>query len=185
MIVNLTKIVRYRPLTKSAKGIDRLKELAEYYGLEEVEFRREFTLFLAYLVRRHIQNAVKTQKIGGVPMKLKYRPLNKKYNKSKPKSSQDKFWVNTDFLIKNLKVWQLKNGDVYIGYRFNNVHKNFKKGKNGRRVKARDIMVWLEKGTKKIPPRPLFSVIVRNIAKNISFYLDMFHRNIQKGIIKL
>ena len=146
---------------------------------------KKFTLFLAMLIKRHISNAVKTQKISGKPMRLVYKPLSHRYNKSKPKKTQNKFWVNQDFLIKNIKVWQLKNGDVFIGYRANAVHKATPYRKGKKRVKASDLMVYLEKGTKKIPPRPLFTIIVRNVAKNISFYLRMFIKTIDKGYVKI
>ena len=185
MVVNLTKLIRYRPLTKSIKGQVVLGQLAIERNVPPERLMRAFTLFLAVLIRRHVQNAVKTQKIGGKPMSMVYKPLSPKYNQSKPLQTQGKFWRNTDFLIANLKVWQLKNGDVFVGYRGNAVHRGTPYQAGKKRVKASQVMVYMEKGTKKMPPRPLFSVIVRNIAKNISFYLEMFIRQLDKGQIKI
>jgi len=185
MVVNLTKLARYKPLTRSKKGKALIVSIARDLNITEEVIMRKFTLFLAMLIKRHIQNAVKTQKISGKPMKLVYKSLSPSYNKRKPKKTQNKFWRNTDFLIDNLKVWQLKNGDVFIGYRGNAVHKgtHYKVGK--KRVKASELMVFLERGTSKIPARPLFTVVVRNIAKNIFFYLEMFIQTIQKGYVRL
>jgi len=185
MNVNLTKLARYRPLTKSVRGNALVDSVAREYGVTPERVMKEFTLFLAVLIRRHIQNAVKTQKIAGRKMKYAYKPLSSRYNQTKPDKYKDKFWINSDFLIKNLKVWQLKKGDVYIGYRNNAVHKGTPYKSGQKRVKASDLMVYLERGTKKIPPRPLFTVIIRNIAKNIFFYLEMFVKNVRKGNIRL
>ena len=185
MNVNLTKIARYQPLTKSKKGRAYIIAVAKEFNTSEELLMRKFTFFLGMLVKRHIQNAVKTQKISGKPMRMVYKPLSSKYKASKPKSTRDKFWINSGFLIENLKLWQLKNGDVFIGYRGNAVHKGKPYRRGSKRVKASDVMVYVERGTKKIPPRPLFTIIVRNIAKNISFYLEMFVNTIRQGYVKI
>lgn len=185
MVVNLTKIVRYRPLSKSVKGQSYMQLMAQELNVTERLLMQKFTLFLAMLIRKQVAEAVRTQTIRGKPMRLVYRKLNKKYNDSKPTATKGKFWTNKDFLIKNLKVWQVNSGDVFIGYRSNAVHKATPYSRGKKRVKASNLMVYLEKGTKKIPPRPLFSIIVKNIAKNISFYLKMFHSTIEKGYVKI
>jgi len=178
MVLNLTKLANYKPLTRSKKGIAKLVLVSEQLNIPYNELMRGFIMFLAELVKTKIQHSVQTQTIAGKPMRLIYPKLSPKYNASKPKSSQGKFWINSGFLIENLRIWQVKNGNVFIGYRGNAVHKGKPYMQGHKRVKASEVMLYVERGTRKMPPRPLFTVIVKVIAKNISFYLDMYLKSI-------
>lgn len=178
MKINLTKLARYQPLSKSKKGQELLFITANEFDTTPEYIMRLFVRYLGALIVHRIQQSVKTQTINGRPMKLLYKPLSEKYNNSKPAKFKDKFWINSDFLIKNLQMWQLKSGDLYIGYRHNRIHPKSK-------TTVRDIMMFVERGTKNMPPRPLFTIIVRGIAKNITSHLERFIMGIQQGKVRV
>lgn len=167
-LININKITKYQPMknktSKNIKRTDFIDEKAVELDRDIDWFYEEFTRYMAIIIVNRIKHSVQTQTVGGKSMKSKYKPLSKSYNKSKPKRTQGKFWINSDYLIKNIKVF--KRGSSWnIGY------PKIIRHPSGKDVPAHDILVFLEKGTKNgVPARPLITPTLKIVAKNLDGY---------------
>lgn len=169
VILNVTKAIKYLPLSKDTsknKGrYDIIYEIALNNKTTTDEIELNFGLYLAKIIFERVQTSIVTQTINGKPMSSIYPKLSQKYNNSKPLKARDKFWINTGKLLKQMRVWKSASG-VNVGFAPN------KKYSHG--AKIGDVAVWLEKGTKFVPPRPLFTPQVVFISKNIDAYFKHF-----------
>ena len=166
MIVAISKIAT-RGLDRYPKKKD-IQPTLDRYKIDYNLFKKQFAVYLGLVIRDRIQQAVKKQLVIGQPMSDKYKPLSKAYNDRKPKKTRDRYYENTGWLIKHLKMWQ-EDGTVYIGYTEKTLHPSG--------VPAQDIILWLEKGTKYIPARPLFRPVFKFVTRHIDEYLENFIKN--------
>ena len=140
-------------LSKSTK-IDRF--LANIFDWELEKIFEEFTIYVLNLYKSLILHAIKDQRFP-----KKYPPLSPAYAKYKKDNRMKQgFWQATGFSQINLNYWKLKKGHFAIGFKQNLEHPS-----NGERVWK--IHNWVERGTKKMPPRPLYSPIAKSIQKHI------------------
>jgi len=174
--INISKLLYYSPLKKSKRGKEVIRILAETYNKPEDYILERFAIYLGALIKAKVKKAIKTQRIKGRPMKMVYPSLSESYKKRKNYKNRDKFYLNTEMFYKELKAWK-RGENIYIGFPKRLKHKNG--------AYLSDILVYLEKGTSRIPPRPLFSVVVTSIAKNIIYYLYSFVKKVAKNEIKL
>lgn len=173
LVINITKITSV--VIKKNKGETFKQDLNTKH--REGTLENAFSMYLAYLIVKRVQEAVKLQQLNGVPMKTLYKPLSNSYNKSKPKQTQDKFWKNSDYLIKNLKIWR-NRASIYLGYHYSAKHPS-----NGANIT--DVMKYNEFGTKKMQARSLFKPVVQLVIKNSDIVVQSFLSTIKKngGII--
>lgn len=176
VLIRVTRIMDFYPLSEKART-DRAKqrdtEISSVSSLFEVDNDAviySFGRYLADIIRLRVKEAVATQMIAGVSMKKLYPPLSDSYKRRKVQANRDRFWVNTDWLIKNLKVWKYKR-EIFIGYPPGHVHA---KG----RAKASLVMMWVEQGTKKMPARALFGPVVKAVSKRIDDYWKYFYQRV-------
>ena len=54
-------------------------------------------------------------------MRRLYKPLSEKYSKRKPRGTKNKFYINSGFLYKNIKVYRY-NGQYFIGFPTTTIH---------------------------------------------------------------
>lgn len=169
-LINITKITKYSPLfkqtSKNKSRFLKLDEIAYKYDIEVYELQKMFAIYLARIIAMRVQEAIKTQKINGKSMKSIYTPLSSSYKNTKVTKNKNKFWINTEFLVKNLKVYRAgRYGDIYIGF-----PKNVKHPTNDTRVQ--DIMMYNE------AKRPLFKPILRFVSKRLDKYFNAFISNL-------
>jgi len=177
-VINISNVVQYKPLSRNTKGtrriLDDISDMAYDLNVPQEKILYMFAKFLAETVKHRIKVSVDKQQVLGKPMKSVYKPLNNNYKKRKVPKNRNKFWVNTGFLVKNLKVYQAR-GTLYVGYPKYVKHKSSN-------VNMQMLISFLEKGTKKQPPRPLITPIVRSISKHIDELYDMFKRELVKNM---
>lgn len=131
-----------------------VKMWAKYFNVTPTELLTAFGFYLLRLLKMRVQHSVETQTIDGMKMAYIYRRLSKHYKKKQPKNT-DKFWIDTEFLIRSVRVWrdpQYKT-KVYFG-----IPKSIKHPES--KLPAYVLFKFLEFGTKRngkqiIPPRPL------------------------------
>ena len=164
MKFNVTKYL------KNKRKYRRIAELFSKYKQHDL-VEQLFVKFMAKAVLFWIKDAVKKQRIGYRHMSSIYPPLSPKYKKRKKLENRNKFWINTGWLIDNLKMWKYK--DWFIGYPTYIKYKN-------KRVKAGQVFLFLEKGTSKVPPRPLFSEALKWFDRNFDKLAIKFFENLEK-----
>ena len=179
-MIHVTKVLSYQPLSgpASAASQERLRkidELAKLYHVDPEAVTVAFGRYLVEVIRERVRWSVQTQTVGHRAMKAIYKPLSESYKKRKVPANRDKFWVNTDFLIRHLRVWK-HSGQIYLGYPKHVMHPETKDRKKP--VWAALIMMWLEHGTSRTPARPLFTPVVDLISKNIGSYFEHFFRGV-------
>lgn len=184
ILIHVTKILDFAPLSKpstTVRALERSRQISDLASVFSVPLDSvvlAFARYLAAVLRERVQWAVKTQMVNSKPMKAIYKPLNPRYQRTKVPRNRDRFWINTDFLIKSLRVWKY-SGEVYLGYPATVLHAA------KRTVYAADIMGWVEGGTKnadgseRMPSRPLFRPIVGFLSKNIKSYWIHFSRRLK------
>lgn len=169
-LINITKSLKYSPLsknnTRNKNRYDTLFDIAVATKRNTDQLELEFAQYIARIIRDRARLFVQTQKIGNRPMNVIYKPLNENYNKSKPQSSQGKFWINSGELINKLTVYT-NIGHVYVGFPNFSIYK-----KTG--VRHQKVMNWMEHGNRRIPARPLFTPIVTMISKNLDQYFNQY-----------
>lgn len=144
---------RWKVLQKSTK-IDRL--LANIFDWEIEALFKEFTVYILNLYKSLILHAIRNQRFP-----KPYPPLNKDYVAYKKRMGMKKgFWQATGFSQVNLNYWRLKKGHYAIGFKRNLVHP-------ASGTKVYKIHNYVERGTSKMPPRPLYEPIAKKIRKHI------------------
>jgi len=177
-LINISHIMVYRPLSKNtAKNryrLQKLSDIANERGIDTVGLMEDFAIYLATVIKWRLRDAVRMQIVNGKSMKRLYKPLSSAYAKRKTSRNRDKFWIDTGFIINNLRVYRAgRRGDIYIGFPRNVRHPKSK-------VKLYNIIRWLEYGTKKQPARPLLKPVVTSVAKNIAVYFNHYITYIRK-----
>jgi len=171
MRINITKLLQKRKLT------NHLLLLSKETGHDIDKVMYNYSKFISIALTEWFKRTVKTQKIGRMPMKSIYKPLSPKYKKRKVPVNRNKFWVNSGWLINQLHYWKYK--DWFVGY-----PKYIKY--NGKKVKAGDLFMFLEKGTKNgVPARPLMKYAIRWINQNLSYLTKKFIKLYFKKVIKI
>lgn len=147
---------------------------AKKFNIRPSDLLVAFGYYMLQVLRMRVQHSVQTQTINGARMSILYRRLSKKYRKKQPKNT-DKFWVDTDSLIKSIRVWRdsTYKTKVYFG-----IPKSLKHPEPPH-VEMFKIFKWLEFGTKRdgkqiIPPRPLIYPHLRFILVNKDSYWAYF-----------
>ena len=141
-------------LLQKTPKIDRL--LANIFDWELESLFREFTAYILNFYKSSILRAIKEQKFP-----VKYKPLSPKYAKYKKDNNMKQgFWQATGFSQVNLEFWKLRKGHYAIGFKRNLIHP-------ASGTKIYKIHQYLEKGTKNIPPRPLYLPIARKIQRHL------------------
>lgn len=169
-LINITKITSYSPLfkktTKNKNRFFKLDEIAFEYDIEVYELQKMFAMYLAKIIAIRVQEAIKTQKINGKSMNFTYAPLSSSYKKKKVVKNRDKFWINTEFIVKNLRVYRAgRYGDIYIGFPQNVKHPT-------NNTKVQDIMMYNE------AKRPLFKPTLQFVSKRLGGYFNAFLKNL-------
>lgn len=128
----------------------------------------EFAKYLARAMKHELIRAIRNQRYdkSWAPLTFNYRRY-----KIDHKLSLN-VWEATGLLKKSI-VARKRNGYYEIG-----VHPT-RRYNNGARVI--DVAKWMEYGTTKMPPRPLFRPIIQYIRKNIGRYFKKFCS--MKGVI--
>lgn len=173
LIINILSLKDWKPLSRTRK-FDAL--WANITHEEEVDLRKKFGVFLAKMLAEQAQKAIRSQRFP-----VKYKPLNKDYKAWKESAGRKTgFWQSSEFLCNHIKAWFNKSsGEVQIGF-----PPRLKHPDNGEYVA--EIARTLEMGTKdkKIPPRPLFTPLARNIEKSVSPIFIRFMRTQDKRYLK-
>lgn len=168
-LIEVRGVLTYKPLSKSKARVDQVVGILGDGRITSQGLQQDFAKYLAIILQQRVQRSVDTQAIGRRPMRSLYKPLSSKYRARKIPLNRDKFWINTDYLIKNLSVWR-RGGIINVGYRPRQLHPESK-------TPLSDIIKYLEEGTETgIPPRPLFTPHAIFIRKNISRYFDAYLR---------
>lgn len=156
----ISDIQAYTPLRNSRPVLEALAEHLNNKYITPERIQDDFAYYLAAVLRAQVQRSIRTQKIGMKQMKYIYKPLSDKYKETKEKRNKDKFWINTGTLLDNIRIWRTGN-QVRVGFKNSDVYPHT----NMRLVR---VLLYLEKGTKNIPARPLFVPHAKKIMKQIS-----------------
>jgi len=165
-LIKVDKIIKMSPLSRSYDKLVIINEIIANNKLTPEKLQNDFAYYIASVLRARVKESIYKQSLGRRPMKSLYKPLNKYYSKTKPKANQDKFWINTGYLVNNLKLWRSGN-TVRIGFKNSDTYPSSS-------TKLVNVILWLEKGTKNIPARPLFSPHAKHISKHISQYFKHY-----------
>lgn len=165
-LVDVASVHVMRPLSRSMGKVETIVEILDNPKITVLDIQAGFAKYMAVILRARVQEAIKTQKIGRRSMKQLYPELNKDYARSKPKHRQDKFWINTGHLADSLVVW--KQGSIIkVGFKGSQYYP-------GTRTKTIKVLMWNERGTKKIPARPLFVPVAKFLSKNMGRYFEAY-----------
>lgn len=127
---------------------------------EYVEFMREFVDFLCSRIVDEIEFAMKTQKFAH-----RWDDLSDSWQRRKERLElDDRTWIASGQLLNAVTWWERKSeGVFYVGVHPRLKHRAYKKGghyvSKKRNVRVVDIVRWMEFGTTKMPPRPLFTPV--------------------------
>jgi len=176
LIINVSNILKYSPMrndtVKNRRRLDILSDIANETNTDIDKIVWYFSKYIASIINYQIKKSIESQKVVGKSMKSVYKPLNKKYSKSKPYGTKTKFWINSGFLVNNIKVYQ-SGGTLYVGVPEKIKYK-------GSKISVKKVILYMEKGTKKQPPRPLITPIVRELEKRIDRVFNNFVKEITK-----
>lgn len=158
------------------KQMIRLEEYAKSKNLDIDFVLYHYSHFVANVYLRMIKDSIKYQKVGNTPMKNLYKPLSPKYRKRKNPKHRKDFWINTGKLMSLFRVWKYRHWFVgipkYIKY-------------DGKKVRATDVIDFLEYGTKYISARPLFSknlkLLINKLPKLTETFIPLFEIKILKS----
>lgn len=126
--------------------------------------KNSFHEYLAYEFVNEVKRAIDTQKY-----KKKWKPLSPQYLAYKRRKGLSPIiWQATKQLKSSLKVSQSK-GVYTIGW-----DKRIRHNKS--KIPLYRLAKYMEFGTIKMPPRPLFRFILDNMSKNISRYWKKFSK---------
>lgn len=128
----------------------------------------EFQLWIAGIYVQFIKDSIDEQRY-----RAKWQNLTPGYLAYKRKHGlSTKIWIATGQLRDSLKVLKRKgSSDLVIGFNKNSRHKG------GSKPKLLSLSQWLEYGTLRMPPRPLFRLAFIYISKNAGRFYKLFMRN--------
>lgn len=149
----------YRPKSRTLKQIE---QFAKEIDMPFDAVYKSFTIYVAHYILYRFKKAVREQKVNGKSFKSQYKPLSKKYQKTKPYNTRNKFWINSGALVEKLGVYATNSMIVHIGFRGN---PKYLKSKD--KVSFREVLKYVEYGTKNMEARPLLRPIVISTRKNI------------------
>lgn len=157
------------PLARSRGKLIALSEALDNPKFTPERIQADFALYYAQVYKERIKEAINTQRIGKRFMSEVYKPLNPQYAKTKTPGRRRKFWIDTGFLLDHITMWKYR-GNIRVG-----IKANVRYPDSG--TKAALVILWLEKGTKTIPARPLFidqaRFMSRHIAKYYNHYVEL------------
>ncbi len=165
-LIDVAQVHVLRPLSRSKDKLVTIADLLDNPRITPLDIQVGFAKYMAVILRARVQEAIRTQKLGQESMKSKYKPLSEPYAKSKPKGKQDKFWTNTGHLANSLVVWREKDV-IKLGFKGSQYYP-------GTRTKTIRVLIWNEKGTKRIPARPLFIPIAKFLSRNMGRYFEAY-----------
>lgn len=164
--------IEYNPLSRSAEFSVLINSLS---ATQKSSLLHGFSKFLCSEIVRQISESIKTQRF-----KVHFKPLTPQYIDFKKKNKlEEGFWKSTGFLVNHLSYWKYEN-EWRIGFQ-----KNVKHGES--KIPVVSIAKHLEFGTQKrkkdgtvggIPARPVFTPVIKNVSKNISFYLHKYLKTV-------
>ncbi len=141
-------------LLQKTPKVDKL--LRNVFDWELEVIFREFVVYILNLYKSLILHAIQNQKFP-----KRYPPLNRDYVKYKKMNRMFQgFWQATGFSQNELTYWRLNKGRYAIGFKRNLIHPA-----SGEKVWK--IHNYVEKGTSKMPPRPLYKPLARSIQRHI------------------
>lgn len=191
MIVNVSEIFRFemwqQSTNKDKQAFDdpyEVRKWAKYFNINPPSnLLVAYCFYLLECLKKRVEHSVQTQRIDGIKMQSIYKQLSPNYKKIN-KNNKGKFWIDTEFLISSIKIWQDSKRKVYFG-----IPQSIKHKSSG--VPAYLIFRWLEFGTKNslgkyiIPPRPLIYPHLSFILQHNSDYWARFIILIMQGKIEL
>ena len=163
-------------LLNNTKQIIRLEEYAKSNNIDLDFLLYHYSHFIANVYLKMIKTSIEKQKIGNTPMKNIYKPLSAQYRKRKNPKHRKDFWINTGKLESLFRVWKYRHWFVGIP--------NYIKYDNKKKVKASQIVFYLEYGTKRVPARPLFTtnlkLLIKKLPKLTETFIPLFETKILK-----
>lgn len=131
------------------------------------DLKREFQIYLAQEYARLIKLSIDLQRY-----KSKWKDLTPGYSEYKRKHGlSNKIWEATGELKNSLRVSVVRGKPIVIGFDKRKNHK-------GTRTRLWKIAVYLEYGTFRIPPRPLFRQVYVYMSSHIEYFWDKFVREL-------
>lgn len=165
-LIRIGDVLDYRPMSRSKAMLEYAAEILNTPRYDARYLQMDFAVYLASVLRLRVEDSINRQKIGRVAFKHIYPKLSEEYNESKPRRARNKFWWNTRHLVDHLTVW--RTGDVVrVGFKGNAYYP-------GTRTRVLQVVLWMEKGTKTMPARPLFTPHARFISRNVSEYFKRY-----------
>ena len=139
------------------------------------DFIEGFLQWQSDLVIERIQEVVR-QKL------YNWEPLSPGWQNFKEKMGLDpRHWLASGQLLESVQVFYFMNG-WYIGVHPRKKHRGYKGNRKGARLI--DILRWLEAGTTKMPPRPLFTKVFSEFRpKKVQQELYSKYLTLRKGVI--
>lgn len=126
---------------------------------------REFQEYIAEEYLRLVVHSIDVQRY-----RAKWRDLTIPYMNYKIKNNLSiNIWEATGELKRSIKLFR-RCGRFIIGFDKRRVHK-------GSKAKLYKIAEWMEYGTIRMPPRPLFRFVYIYMSKNIEFFFYKFCRD--------
>ncbi len=135
---------------------------------EIVDFLEGFMEFLAKRTVRELRKAVNQKKYV-----KHWDVLSDSWKAQKKRLKLDpRIWKASGQTLESVNWWHSKKDDCwYVGVHPRKRHNAYKVGGIYKTKKQKalviDIIRWLEKGTRKMPPRPLFSLVLRDVKRMI------------------
>lgn len=125
--------------------------------------RKAFERYIAYLFVDEVRLAINTQRY-----KSKWKPLSPQYLQYKIRRGlSPHMWESTTQLKNSVQVMGEGSSTITIGWDKRTLHKTSK-------IPLYKLARYMEYGTRRIPPRPLFRYLLEYISKNISRYWKKF-----------
>lgn len=181
-ILNVNKIL-YKPMSyDTIKNRSRYQDLSDFaydidHPIEHV--MNAFGAYIGAVIVAIIKKSIDEQKINKKPMRFKYKKLSKAYKKRKNPNHTEDFWVNTEFLVGNIKAYRGgSRGDVYVGF-----PKNIKHPESD--TELYKIVSYMENGTKIMPARPLLKPSITTVSKKIDLILRKFMADVRNKKINI
>lgn len=167
-MIKVGDVLGYRPMLRSGGRLELASLMLSHPKYTPEYIQADFALYLGHVLKERVRDSIERQELGRVSFKQLYEPLSKPYNESKHPTARGKFWWNTRHLVDSLTVWRTGNV-IRIGFKGNAYYP-------GTKVRVLQVVLWMERGTKKMPARPLFTPHARHISRHVSDYFNRYLR---------